>query len=234
MGGIRPLKWRRPERPAILPAMNYVLYGDRGSGSAPVEMALAEIGAPVELRAVPLATDAQLAADYRRLNPMGRIPTLLLPDGTVLTESIAILLTLADRHPQAALLPAAGTAERARALRWMVLAGAEGYPHVTRADYPERFSADPAHADAIRARAKEMYRDLWRLVEAEAGLTGDPAAPFLLGARFTVADIYLAVLSRWLGGRDWLPEVCPKLAALARAVAARPRIAPIWSTHFPG
>ncbi len=214
--------------------MTYVLYGDTGSGSAPVEMALAEIGAPAELRAVPLATDAQRAAEYRRINPMGRIPTLLLPDGTVVTETIAILLTLADRHPEAALLPVPGSSERTRALRWMVLAGAEGYPHVTRADYPERFSADPAHAEPIRARAREMYRDLWRLVEADAGLAGDPAAPFLLGARFSVADIYIAVLSRWLGGAAWLPGACPRLAALGRAVAARPRIAPVWQRHFPG
>ncbi|MEO3474149.1 glutathione S-transferase family protein [Roseomonas sp. CAU 1739] len=212
--------------------MNYILYGDIGSGSAPVEMALAEIGAPVELRAVPLSTDAQRAGAYRRINPMGRIPTLLLPDGTVLTESIAILLTLADRHPDAALLPPPGSSDRARALRWMMVAGAEGYPHVTRFDYPERFSPDPTHAAPIRTRALEMYRDLWRLVEAEAGLAGDPAAPFLLGQRFTVADIYLAVLSRWLKGATWLPEACPRLATLGRAVAARPAIAPVWGRHF--
>lgn len=214
-------------------AMSYILYGDTGSGSAPVEMALAEIGAPVELRAVPLASHAQLAGEYRRINPMGRIPALILPDGTVLTESIAILLTLVDRHPEAGLLPAPGSSERARALRWMVLAGSEGYPHVTRADYPERFSADPAHAEPIRARAREMYRDLWRLVEAEAGLTGRAEAPFLLGARFTIADIYLAVLSRWLGGATWLPEACPRLATLGRAVAARPAIAAVWQRHAP-
>jgi GST-like protein len=116
----------------------------------------------------------------------------------------------------------------------MVLAGAEGYPHVTRADYPERFSADPTHAEPIRARAREMYRELWRLVEAEAGFTGDPAAPYLLGARFTIADAYIAVLSRWLGGAAWLPEACPRLAALGKAVASRPRIAPIWQRHWPG
>lgn len=214
--------------------MSYILYGDTGSGSSTVEMALAEIGAPVELRDVPLSSDSQLATEYRRLNPMGRVPTLLLPDGTVMTETLAILPHLADAHPDAALLPPPGSPDRARVLRWMMLAGAEGYPHVTRADYPERFSPDPAHAEAIRARAKEMYRELWRLVEAEAGLTGDPSAPYLLGARFTIADAYLAVLSRWVGGAAWLPEACPRLAALARAVAARPAIAPVWARHFQG
>jgi GST-like protein len=213
--------------------MTCILYGDRGSGSAPIEMVLAEIGAPVELRGVPLATDAQRAAEYRRINPMGRIPTLILPDGTVVTETAAILLTLADRHPEAGLLPPPGDPDRARVLRWLMVAAAEGYPHVTRYDYPERFSAHPAHAPAIRDRAQAMYRDLWRLVEAEAGLTGDPAAPYLLGARFSVADPYLAVLPRWLKGLDWLRETCPRLALLSATVSARPAIAPIWRRHWP-
>lgn len=212
--------------------MGYILYGDIGSGSSTVEMALAEIGAPVELREVPLSGDAQLAGEYRRINPMGRVPTLILPGGMVLTESLAILLTLADRHPAAGLLPEAGSDDRARALRWMVLAGAEGYPHVTRYDYPDRFTSQPADTQAIRARAQEMYRELWQLVEAQAGLSGDPATPFLLGARFSVADIYLAVLSRWVKGADWLPGHCPRLATLAQAVATRPRIAPLWHRHF--
>lgn len=210
--------------------MGYVLYGDVGSGSAMVEMALAEAGQRVELRSVPLEGDHQLRADYLALNPMGRLPTLLLPDGTVLTEHLAILLTIADRHPEAALLPAPGTTERAVALRWMALMAGEFYPHVTRWDYPQRFAGDPATAPAIKARAQEMLRDVLRTVEAHAGLRGG-GAPFLLGARFSLADIPLAVMSRWCGGRTWTPAHCPRLEALAQAVAARPAIAPIWARH---
>jgi GST-like protein len=207
--------------------MRYILYGDAGSGSAPVEMALAEIGAEVDIRPVPLNHDAQLAADYRRINPMGRIPTLLLPDGTVVTESLAILLTLADRHPEAGLLPPPGESGRAIALRWMALLAGEFYPCVTRNDYPERFSTDPAHAPGIKARAQEMGHEIWRIVEA-----GAAPAPFVLGARFSVADIYLAALSRWLGGKAWMPQHCPRIEAMAQAVAARPAIAPVWARHF--
>lgn len=207
--------------------MTYILYGDKGSGSAPVEMALAEIGAPVELRAVPLEGDHQLADEYRRINPMGRVPTLVLPDGTVVTESLAILLTLADRHPEAELLPPPGDPGRAVALRWMALLAGEFYPCVTRGDYPERFSADPAHAPAIKARAIEMGRDVWRLVEDRI----EPA-PWLLGDRFSVADPYIAVLSRWMGGRQWTPAHCPKVEGIARAVAARPAIAAVWQRHI--
>ncbi|TCH97102.1 glutathione S-transferase family protein [Roseococcus sp. SYP-B2431] len=206
--------------------MGYVLFGDAGSGSGPVEMALAEIGAAVELQEVPLTKDAQLAAEYRKLNPMGRIPTLVLPDGTVVTESAAILVTLADRHPEAGLLPPGSDSARAVALRWMALVAGEFYPHVTRYDYPERFSADPSHAPAIADRAREMAREVWRLVDRECA-----PSPFVLGDRFSVADIYLAALSRWNEGARWMPAECPRVEALARAVAGRPRIAPVWARH---
>jgi GST-like protein len=211
--------------------MDYVLYGDAGSGSAMVEMALAEAGQQAELRRVPLQGDHQLRDEYRAINPLGRLPTLVLPDGTVLTESLAILLTIAERHPEAALLPPPGTSERAAALRWMTVLAAEAYPHVTRWDYPARFSADEGAAEGIKTRAVEMLRGVFRIVEDHAGFTGDPAAPFLLGARFSLADIPLAVMSRWCGGREWTPRYLPKLQALAQAVAARPAIAPIWAAH---
>jgi len=205
----------------------YILYGDRRSGSCAVEMALAEIGAPFTLRDVPLEGDHQLAAAYRRINPMGRVPTLLLPDGTVMTESLAILLTLADRHPEAGLLPPPGDTERARALRWMALAAGEFYPHVTRTDYPERFHPDPAQAEGIRVRAEEMGREIWLLVEREAR-----PDPFILGDRLSLADLYLSVLTRWMHGDTWIPANCPRLERLAQAVAAREKAGPVWRKHF--
>lgn len=216
--------------------MTYILYGDLGSGSAPVEMALAEIGAPVELRDVPLEGDHQLRADYRAINPMGRLPTLVLPAhgtaGTVLTESLAILVSLADLHPAAALLPPPGDPGRAVALRWMALLAGEFYPQVTRWDYPARFGYAPDQAEAASDNALAMGRDVLRIIEDHAGLS--PGGPFLLGPRFSVADIYLAVLSRWMKGRDWVPANLPRIQALAEAVAARPAIAPVWQKHRMG
>ncbi len=211
--------------------MTYILYGDVGSGSAMVEMALAEAGQGFDRRAVPLEGDHQLRAEYLAINPMGRLPTLVLPDGTVMTESLAILVTIADRHPEAGLLPPAGEAGRATALRWMTVMAAEAYPHVTRADYPARFTPDPAAAPAIRDRAQQMFREVLGVVERHAGLRGAPDAPFLLGARFSLADIPIAVMSRWCGGREWTPANLPRIEALARAVRARPAIAPLWRHH---
>jgi GST-like protein len=228
---ISDLHWPARAGRGTLPSMTYILYGDIGSGSAPCEMALAEAGQAVELRDVPLEGDHQLKAEYRAINPMGRLPTLVLPDGTVLTESLAILLTIADRHPAAALLPPPGETPRALALRWMALLAGEFYPHVTRWDYPARFGVTPDQEQALKDGALEMGRATLRVIEAHAGLTGDPAAPFLLGARFSLADIYLAVMSRWCEGRVWTPRHCPRIEALAQAVRARPAIAPIWQRH---
>lgn len=204
--------------------MTYVLYADRRSGSAAIEMALAEIGAAVELRPVSIDGNEQLSPDYRRINPMGRLPTLLLPDGTVVTESLAILLALADRHPEAGLLPPPADSGRAVALRWLALAAGEIYPCVTRNDYPERFGAEPA---SIRARAVELAREVWQVIEIHAA-----PSPFVLGARFCVTDLHLAVLSRWMGNADWLAAHCPRVEALARAVTARPKAGAVWARHF--
>ena len=168
----------------VAPGRPYILHGDIGSGSATVEMALAEAGQAVELREVPLEGDHQLAAAHRALNPMGRIPTLVLPDGMVMTESFAILLTIADRHPDAALLPPAPEPDRARALRWMALLAGEFYPHVTRADYPGRFSADPGHAEAIGQRVEDFIA---MVIECEdtTAVGQEKRARFLLRQRIS-------------------------------------------------
>ena len=204
--------------------MTCILYGDRRSGSSMVELALAEIGAAAELRLISIDAGQQLSPAFRAVNPMGRLPTLILPDGTVVTESVAILLTLDARHPEAGLLPPAADPARAVALRWMLLAAGELYPCVTRNDYPERFGADPA---SIRAQSVAMAREIWTLIAAHA-----VPDPFILGDRFSLADIHLAVLSRWMGAEAWMPDHAPAIQRLARAVATRPRLTAAWTRHF--
>lgn len=113
----------------------------------------------------------------------------------------------------------------------MTLLAKEFYPHTTRWDCPARLGVSADQLPALKDRALATAREIWTVVEAHAGLSGDSAAPFLLGARFTVAELYIGVLSRWLGGRTWVPAHCPRLEVLAQAVAARPAIAPLWQRH---
>ncbi|MEO3433045.1 glutathione S-transferase family protein [Inquilinus sp. CAU 1745] len=207
--------------------MTYILYGEPGSGSFTPEALLAEAGAEVEKKWLDLSRDEQLDENYKRVNPMGRVPTLILPDGTIMTESAAIILTIAERHPEAELLPPPASRERALAYRWMMFIASNIYEAVSREDYPARFTTDPAGADGIKEAATMELRRLWTLLDR----TLNPS-PYAIGDRFTALDVYIANLSRWIVGAEWRAEHCPRLDRLAEAVAQRPKIAPIWRAHF--
>jgi glutathione S-transferase len=207
--------------------MGYVLYGSDRSGSCIVEAALAEIGVDFELNPVDLRNEAQRDAAYASVNPQRKLPALVTPDGEILTESAAIVLTLAERHPQAQLLPAVGSQERALALRWLLFAAAELYPIIEIVDYPERFSPSDAATPGVREVALEIWRSRWLKVEQALA-----EGPFLLGNRFCATDIYLAVVSRWSLPDEWRSANIPNLEQLASAVADRPKIRQLWRRHF--
>ena len=132
--------------------MTYLLYGARGSGSCAIECALAEIGADCEVRKLSLRNDEQRGAEYEAVNPQRKVPALVIDGDQLLTESVAILLTLEERHPEAGLLPPKGSVGRANALRWLLFAATEIYPVVEINDYPERF-AHRSRRDRRDARA---------------------------------------------------------------------------------
>ncbi|HEY0283528.1 MAG TPA: glutathione S-transferase family protein, partial [Rhizomicrobium sp.] len=108
--------------------MTYILYGDKGSGAFCVEAALAEAGAPYEFQTISLEKNEQKAPAFLALNPSGKIPALRLPSDEIVTETAALLVIVAERHAQAALLPPLGTPERAQALRWIAFMASEIYP----------------------------------------------------------------------------------------------------------
>jgi glutathione S-transferase len=207
--------------------VTFVLYGDRGSGAFSVEAALAEAGAPYEFRTVPLKDNAQRAPEFLAINPSGKMPALQVPGDGIVTESLAILVMIAERFPDAKLLPPVASFARAQGLRWLAFMAAELYPMVEIVEYPERFAPKGAESDALRERAREKLRE--RILLVEQAISG----PWLLADGFSVVDIYAAMFSRWDIGSEFREANLPKLLALAHAVAERPRIAPIWQRHFP-
>jgi len=78
----------------------YTLYGKKGSGSASAQAALGIIGAPCRIVETASWEQNEAFAELLKLNPLGQIPTLVLPDGSVLTESAAILIHLAQKSGQ--------------------------------------------------------------------------------------------------------------------------------------
>lgn len=210
--------------------MSYTIFGDKGSGAFSAEAVLAEAGAPYEFHRVSLRNDEQKKPDFLAINPSGKIPALKLPEGEIITESAAILLTVADHFPNAKLLPAQAGKERAQAYRWLAFMASEIYPMVEITDYPQRF-VPAQEAEGLRERARARIRERLLIVERIV------AGPWLLAGGFSILDIYAAMFARWRDsiGEAWLTEHhIPKLEALTRAVSERPRIAPVWKRHFGG
>lgn len=207
--------------------MTYILHGARGSGSSIVEMACAEIGADYEVRDLDMRGEEQRGDAYAALNPQRKIPTLEVGGGEVVTESVAILITLDERHREAGLLPAPASRQRAQALRWMLFLATELYPVIEIIDYPERFATSAEGKEPLRERAKEIWRQRWLVVERN--LAG---SPYCVDGGFSATDLYVAVLSRWDLQEAWRREHLPKVEAVAAAVRGRPSVAPVWARHF--
>jgi len=206
--------------------MSYTLYGDKGSGSCIIEATLAEIGAAFTTSDIDLGSDEHRGTKYAGINPQRKLPALVTPSGETLTESVAILLTLMERHPDHTLLPA-DPKNRAQALRWLAHVATELYPIIEINDYPERFTPDNACTEGVRERAREIWRERWLIVENNVC-----GAPYLLTSGFCVTDIYIAVVSRWAQQGKWRTRHIPRIEALTSAVKSRPAIAPVWVRHF--
>lgn len=205
----------------------FTLYGEPDSGSFTPEAMLALAGVPVTLIDLDLTKLDQRKPEFLAINPVGRIPALITPEGTLLTESVAIVLHLAERFPEAGFLPPVGSIARAHAYRAMLMVAGEVYPAVTREDYPERFTPTGEAADAIRAQAVKDLQDAWRLVERTV-ITG----PFVLGDTFSAADIYVTGISRFILEPAWRAVHVPRIEAIARHVARLPAVAPVYRRHF--
>ncbi|MCE9574391.1 MAG: glutathione S-transferase family protein [Deltaproteobacteria bacterium] len=198
------------------------LFGQAGCGSAIVEAALLLADIPYE----PIAIDLAVLRDRDRLaalNPLVEVPTAVLADGTVMTESAAMVLLIAERAPHAGLAPAPGHADRPRFLRWLTFLVAAIYPTFTFGDVPTRYVPD---GDRLRAATDARAQDLWRHVEAACG------APYFLGETRSAIDLYLSVMTRWRPRRPWFAATCPRVHAAAIAIDREPRLAALWAGHF--
>ena len=198
------------------------VYAQNGWGSAIAEAALAVAGLPYERVVIDMSGDR---ASLRAINPLAQVPTVVLPDGSVMTESAAIVMRVADLAPHAGLVPPPDAPERASFLRWLAFVVGAIYPTFTYGDYPAKWAGDDGK-DALK-RATDLHREqLWRQVEAAA------QAPWFLGARFSAIDLYIAIMHLWRPNPPWFVEHAPKLAAIARAIAARDDLATVWRANF--
>jgi glutathione S-transferase len=197
------------------------LYYMPRTRSSRVLWLLAEIGAPYEL--TKLAPEERKSAEHLARQPLGRVPALELDDGTVMFESAAICLQLADLHPDTGLIPPLGSAERALVYQWVLFG-------MTELEAPlYRWLSDVAEDSATPSPARE------RFAQAAAALeTALEGRDWLLGERFTVADVICAsvlgsahtrgLLKQWPGLQVYVDhgEARPAFVAAA-AISNQPR-----------
>ena len=205
----------------------YRLFWGPDMGSVTPHAVLEELDLPYEMVQVNFGAGEHKNPDYRAINPLGKVPALQLPDGSIMTESAAMLLYLCDLVPAAGLLPAPDHPDRARALRWLLFLASDVYGAGVRIYSPRDFCSDPAHSDSVVQAASTAFDRYSRLIEVEALEPG----PFVLGERFSAVDIYLTMVMRWHPDRESLLDAAPRLRALDDLVLARPAVRKAFEDH---
>lgn len=200
------------------------VIGSKGCGSVLVEAALTLAKVPYDREEVDYSTPGPARDRLLAKNPLGQVPTLVAPDGGVMTESAAIVLHLDELVPSAKLLPASGTPERRDALRWLVFLVAAVYPTWTYGDETSKWVGDAG--DRLRASTDEHRKKLWTQIEGAA------KAPWFLGATRSMLDVYICAMTRWRPQRPWFEKQTPKLFAIARALDDDPTLASLWKANF--
>ncbi len=206
----------------------YVVHGAKGAGSVMVEAALTLLGLPYEVVETTIFSGDGRDDRLEAVNPMRQVPALVLPSGELMTESAAILIWLADDHPEARLSPTMANVARPAFLRWMAYVSSAIYALYWIRDDPSRIIDDAAIGEEAKRRLGRRITDCWGMMDAQV----DPGR-YILGDDLSVLDLYVTVVSRWAEGRRRFYEAAPKLARVVRRVDADPRLAAFWAERFP-
>jgi glutathione S-transferase len=200
----------------------YTLYYAPGTASMVVHLALLEIGAPHRLELVDFEKDAQRSPDYLRLNPRGQVPTLVI-DGKPQFESAALLMLLAERHPEAGLAPPPGSALRGDYLQWIVFFANSLGPLYRQWFYPTDLGSGE-HPPLVREALRQKIEGAWSLVDEHLAAHG----PYMLGEQFSAVDLLALMYMRWSRNMPRPVTAWPALKAYAGRLRARPSWARLY------
>ncbi|HEY2608325.1 MAG TPA: glutathione S-transferase family protein [Paraburkholderia sp.] len=196
--------------------MSYVLYYSPGAASMAVHWMLIEMRVPFEARLVDIDADQQHDPQYRLLNPSGRVPTLVV-DGSPRHESAALLMLLTERHPEAALAPAPGSAERAAWMESMIYLANTLLPAMRDWFYADS-DGEAAGADAVRALARRRIEQACDQLDARLA----DGRGYLVGGALSTADLLAVMLMRWTRNMPRPAMGWPHLARYIRGLRALP------------
>jgi glutathione S-transferase len=203
----------------------YKLYARNQAGSMAVEALLAACGADYEVIVLNRNPDGSFEDFFHAINPKAEVPTLVLPDGSVMTESAAMMIYICEQFPKAGLAPLAGEAGRAAFLRWQVYFAAALYGSDLRLFYPQRYTTDANGAEGVKARAVETMTHEFAIY---AKALGDRT--FMLG-KLSALDIYAAMLCSWAPDMGELFATHPNLKRMYDAVLANEAVKRVWERN---
>jgi glutathione S-transferase len=189
-------------------AQRITLFYAPHSRATTARILLDELGAQYRMHVLDLKKGEQRQQDYLSVNPMGKVPAILHGD-TLVTEQAAVYLYLADLYPEAGLAPAIGDPLRGEYLRWMVFFGSCLEPAIT----DSALKREPAQPSLC------PYGDIGTML---ATVTDHlQRGPYLLGERFSAADLLWGASLHWILAFQLLEEN-PVLRAYTDRICGRP------------
>ncbi|HVT52119.1 MAG TPA: glutathione S-transferase family protein [Dongiaceae bacterium] len=203
----------------------YKLYWSPGSAAMAPQALLNEIGKPVDFIKIDDDKNEQKSAAYMRLNPHGRVPTLVYDGDKIMYESAAICLFLTERHPEIGLAPRPGDPDRALFLQWMAYLTntlQEALMHYWHANY---FVDGDAEQKLVVRKAEARSDEMFGFLDGVLAKSG----PFLCGKNFYVCDYYAAMIARWTRKMGKPAISHPEIRRLVRHCLARPAYARMLS-----
>lgn len=193
------------------------LYAAPGSCSICAHVALIEGGLDHRVEHVVLRSPT---SPLPAVNPLGKVPTIVVDDAETITQSSVVLPYIADLAPDSGLLPSPGSADRRRVLEWLGFLNSDVHPALKMLAGADRYCADP---ESLRDSYRTICGGFFRVIEE--ALAG---RKWLVGDRMTIADIYAAAAYGWARQFGMSLHAYPayrglsaRFEALPSAVAAR-------------
>lgn len=206
------------------------LYYYPSTASMVPHIVLEEVGVPYRRVLVDRMQNAHKAPDYLKLNPNGLIPVLVDGD-LVLYETAAICLHLCDTHPEAALVPPLGTADRAHFYKWLMWLTNTLQATMLAYFYPDRSVApgNAAGAAEVKAQAEIKIGAMLDQLDAELARHG---GPWFAGEQYSALDAYVLTLCRWT--RNFSSPAArtrPQLGPYLQRMLARPAVQRVFEAE---
>ncbi len=186
----------------------YKLYWSEGTASLAPQVILEEAGIDYEMVIIDMANSQHFTPEYLAINPFGKVPALMLPDGKVMTEAAAICLYLIEQHDLTHLAPQPKSKPRAQFLQWLMYLTNTVQENYKRYYYNDRFLPEGRDKGGIREIAVKDLIEFWKPVD-EVLAKSDGA--FMLGREISLLDIYATMLVTWFQPMDTLLSTYPSL-----------------------